>query len=89
MPRVYLGVGSNINPIKNIELGLNLLTSQFGSLEISGLYQSKAAGFCGPDFLNAVVGFDTTLNLSVLAQQLRSIENDLNRTESSCKFSKG
>ncbi|HWM28687.1 MAG TPA: 2-amino-4-hydroxy-6-hydroxymethyldihydropteridine diphosphokinase [Woeseiaceae bacterium] len=61
MPRVYLGLGSNIDPATNLRLAVRELRFHFGQLRLSSVYRSTPLGFDGDDFLNAVVGLDTDL----------------------------
>jgi 2-amino-4-hydroxy-6-hydroxymethyldihydropteridine diphosphokinase len=74
MARVYVGVGSNIDPVVNIRSGLTALRSSFHPLTVSPAYRSRAVGFEGEDFHNLVVGFDTELPVTELAETLRAIE---------------
>ena len=57
--RVFVCGGSNIEPLANLEAACGALRQHYGELELSPLYQSPAAGFSGPDFLNLVVSFGT------------------------------
>ena len=59
MARVYLGLGSNIDPENNLRLGVAALRDSYGNLDISPVYKNAAVGFEGPDFLNLVVGLDS------------------------------
>ena len=59
MAKVYLGLGSNIDPERNLRLGIRELEGRFGDLELSKLYQSAAVGFAAADFLNMTVGLET------------------------------
>jgi len=59
MPVVYLGLGSNVAPEKNLRLGVNELRRRYGDLVISSTYQNAAVGFEGDDFWNLVVGFES------------------------------
>ncbi|MEE4163028.1 MAG: 2-amino-4-hydroxy-6-hydroxymethyldihydropteridine diphosphokinase, partial [Woeseiaceae bacterium] len=61
MTRVYLGLGSNIEPEKNLELGVAELERRFGRVELSPVYRAPAIGFESPDFLNAVAAIETDL----------------------------
>ena len=61
MPRVYLGLGSNIDAATNLRLAVRELRLRFGELRLSPVYRSTPLGFDGDDFLNAVVGLDTDL----------------------------
>jgi len=59
MPVVYLGLGSNVAPEKNLRFGVNELRRRYGDLVISSTYQNAAVGFDGDDFWNLVVGFES------------------------------
>jgi len=59
MARVYLGLGSNIDPEHNLELGVTELRRRYGAVDLSPVYRCPAVGFDGADFLNMVVGLDT------------------------------
>ncbi len=61
MTRVYLGLGSNIEPEKNIALGVAELRRRFGTIGISPVYRAPAVGFESADFLNLVVSLETAL----------------------------
>ena len=87
MSRVWLSLGSNINREANLLSGIAALNLQYGQLVISPVYESDAVGFDGGAFFNLVVGIDTSLGLTKLAEQLRKIEEDNGRTRSSEKFS--
>ncbi len=62
MPRVWLGVGSNIERERHITAGLEALAGLCGELVLSGVYDSQAIGFAGQPFLNLVVGIDSGLS---------------------------
>lgn len=74
MVRVYLGIGSNIEPERHVPLALRDLEILFGSLKISTIYRNPAIGFRGDDFYNLVVGLDTRLAPLELAATLRRLE---------------
>ncbi len=59
MAVVYVGLGSNIDPEKNLQLGISELRDRYGELQISAVYRSEALGFEGDDFLNLVAGFES------------------------------
>lgn len=84
---VYLGIGSNIEPRKHLELGLDELAGAFRLDAVSGVYQSAAVGFDGAPFLNCVAAIDTAVSLPMLAMELRAIEFRYGRSASSSKFS--
>ncbi|MGI9202065.1 MAG: 2-amino-4-hydroxy-6-hydroxymethyldihydropteridine diphosphokinase [Woeseiaceae bacterium] len=62
MAKIYLGLGSNVDPHKYLRLGIRELGLHFGVLELSNVYRSKAVGFEGEDFLNLVVGLETEMS---------------------------
>lgn len=59
MAKVYLSVGSNTEPEENLRLAIRELEARFGTLELSSVYRSAAAGFDGDDFFNLVVGLES------------------------------
>lgn len=75
MPRVYLGIGSNVAREANIAGALESLRERFAPLTVSPVYESKAVGFDGPRFHNLVVGFDTDLELLALHGKLSEVEH--------------
>jgi 2-amino-4-hydroxy-6-hydroxymethyldihydropteridine diphosphokinase len=87
MPRVYLGIGSNIQPQANIRSGIQVLRERYGELVVSTAYRTEAVGFEGDDFYNLVVGFDTEAALEILATDLRDIEYRHGRRKNEAKYS--
>lgn len=87
MPRVYLGVGSNIDREKNIRGALRALEERYGDILISPVYESDAVGFEGDPFYNLVVAIDTDKTVGELAAELRAIEEAWGRDRRSPKFS--
>jgi 2-amino-4-hydroxy-6-hydroxymethyldihydropteridine diphosphokinase len=85
--QIFLGIGSNIEALRNIKSALHVLNSHHTNLAISETYQSKAVGFDGPPFLNLVVGFRTDMDLRQLSRELKQLERDHGRTEALKKFS--
>lgn len=86
MTRGYISIGSNINKDAHIPASLRALEQTFGALTISSIYESEPVGFTGDTFYNLVVGFDSDLEVKVVAKQLRQIELDNGRTRDSQKF---
>jgi 2-amino-4-hydroxy-6-hydroxymethyldihydropteridine diphosphokinase len=80
MQRVFVSIGSNIEPEINLELVKVNLNDLF-ECEYSTTYETKSEGFRGNNFLNAVVGFDTDIKPLALKGVLKSIEVDMGRTE--------
>lgn len=74
MVDVYVGVGSNIEPRRNLSQGIAALGDRFGDLRCSDVYLSPAFGFSGADFLNVVVGLSTNADPDGVEQVLSGIE---------------
>lgn len=74
MACVYLGVGSNIDRERHIQIALDILAKAFGELTVSSVYQSEAVGFEGEDFYNLVVMIETDQTVAKLFKFLRDIE---------------
>ena len=75
MARVYLSLGSNLQPQKYLRAALDELRARFGAIEVSPAYRSKAVGFDGPDFVNLAVGLDTELAPEALNDWLHALED--------------
>ena len=80
MQQVFVSIGSNIDPRNNIEEARIILGNLF-DCTFSGLYETRAEGFEGNDFINSVVGFETDLQLIELRDKLKQIEKKMGRTE--------
>ncbi len=74
MATIYIGIGSNIEPVKHVKQALTFLAQEFGDLQKSPVYQNPAVGFEGSDFLNMVVAAETDLPFIELPQILQKIE---------------
>jgi len=75
MTRVYLGLGSNIAPEKNLAMAVQELRASYGELELSAVYRNAPIGFDGDDFLNLVVGFDTDDSPQAICRQIDRIHD--------------
>ncbi|UTF59784.1 2-amino-4-hydroxy-6-hydroxymethyldihydropteridine diphosphokinase [Gilvimarinus sp. DA14] len=87
MSRVYLSLGSNIDRYRHIGAALDSLAAEFGELDISTVYESEAVGFNGSNFLNLVVGINTSLPVGGLSLKLKQIEDANGRNRAGPKFS--
>jgi len=87
MARVYVSIGSNIEPAANIRAAINELRRSYPELIVSSVYESEAVGFDGDNFYNLVVGYDTDLDVLAAARQLREVEDKLARDRRGPKFS--
>ncbi len=87
MVRVYLSLGSNIDREQHLRAAYRALHAAYGELIVSSVYESEAVGFSGDHFFNLVVGINTDKPLTVLAAELRAIEEANGRQRSGPKFS--
>jgi len=71
--RVYLSIGSNVEPLQHIDLALTELELRFGDIDVSPVYRNKAVGFVGDDFLNLVVGVNTDKSVEELCREIDDI----------------
>lgn len=77
---VYLALGSNINPKKNIKLALKELKKIGNVISISKFIKTKPEGYLNQaDFLNGAVKFQTALLPKDLLKALKNIEHLLKR----------
>lgn len=74
MQRVYLSLGSNIEPERHLQAAIEALRRQFGDIVVSPVYRYPAVGFEGADFLNLAVGIDTDLEPHALNDWLHALE---------------
>lgn len=87
MARVYISIGSNIEPLRYIRSSIRALRQYYDKLILSSVYETEAVGFEGDNFYNLVVGFDTEMELDKVNRTLKQIENDNNRQRTSERFS--
>ena len=86
MPVAYLGLGSNLDAEQNLQLACRELRKRFFLQKISTVYRSKALGFDGADFLNAVACIETELTPHDLCKELELIHEVAGRRRRSEKF---
>ena len=73
-------LGSNIQPEKNLALGVALLRQKFSLIRLSSVWETCPVGSDGPDFLNLAVLISTPLEAGELKEKLlRSLEAQLGR----------
>ncbi len=73
MALAYLGLGSNLDAKNNMRLALREIGERFVLHDVSPVYRSKALGFEGADFLNAVAIIETELSPQELCGELERI----------------
>lgn len=72
---VYVAVGSNVEPERNLALATRELRREFPDVRFSPWYRNRAVGFEGADFINLVAGFTTTLPVREVVARLQAIES--------------
>jgi dihydroneopterin aldolase/2-amino-4-hydroxy-6-hydroxymethyldihydropteridine diphosphokinase len=88
MARAFVSIGSNIEPAKNVEKAIRLLSLEVSITGISTVFMSEAEGRPGqPRFYNCVVEIETELPpVKLKYEVLRRIEADLGRVRSADKY---
>jgi 2-amino-4-hydroxy-6-hydroxymethyldihydropteridine diphosphokinase len=84
--RVYLSLGSNIEPEKNLRAAVRELREAFGDIVVSPTYRFPAIGFEGPDFLNSAIGIDTSIDALALNTWLHALEDRHGRRRDGPRF---
>ena len=83
LTQCYIGLGSNLGESQDtLAAALKVLKSNdaIKNIEVSSYYQSKPHGPQDqPDYLNAVAGFETSLDPEVLLDLLQAIEKKYGR----------
>ena len=87
MTRVYLSLGSNVEPEKHLRAAIDELRARFGDVIVSPTYRYPAVGFEGPDFLNLAAAIDTDLDAAALNDWLHDLENRHGRRRDVPRFS--
>ncbi len=86
MARVFVSVGSNIEPEENLRLACGELERRFGGLEVSSVYRNPPVGFAGEDFLNLVAAFETERSPQAVVAELEEIHDLAGRQRSGERF---
>ena len=87
MPRVFVGIGSNIDRETSVRAGVVDLRGKYGELQLSSVYESEAVGFEGDAFYNLVAAFDTSDSVDQVIKTLAEIEETHGRQRGSERFS--
>lgn len=87
MARVYLSLGSNIEPHRYLPAALAALRREFGDITVSPAYRSRSVGFDGADFVNLAVGLDTPLSPAALNDWLHALEDRHGRRRDGPRYS--
>lgn len=88
MARIYIGIGSNIDPMVNVKRALQMINEQVQLEAISDCYETKPVGMKNQQkFINAVAKADTILGPKQIKYEvLRDIEQRLGRVRSADKY---
>lgn len=82
-----IGIGSNIDPEKNISSMIKILEKEVKVVKVSSLMKTKPIGIKNqPDFTNGAVKLKTPFDKQELTLLLKSIEDRLGRDRSVAKF---
>ncbi len=87
MARVYLSLGSNLEPLRYLPAAIRELRAHFGVLSVSPAYRSTAVGFEGAEFVNLAVGLDTDLSPETLNDWLHALEDRHGRRRDVARYS--
>ena len=87
MTRVYLSLGSNLEPQRYLPAAIAALRERFGTITVSPAYRSRSVGFDGADFVNLAVGLDTELSPEVLNDWLHALEDSHGRRRDVPRYS--
>jgi 2-amino-4-hydroxy-6-hydroxymethyldihydropteridine diphosphokinase len=74
MPDVYVAIGSNVDPERNLAFAIGELARRFPGIRFSPWYRNRAVGFEGEDFINLVAGFTTELTVQDVIARLQGID---------------
>jgi len=87
MNKAVIGIGSNINAPENIRRAIKLVGDAHEILAESKLHWTKPIGFPDqPDFLNGAILIQTKQNRDSLKTYLQSIEIQLGRVRTLCRY---
>jgi 2-amino-4-hydroxy-6-hydroxymethyldihydropteridine diphosphokinase len=87
MARVYLSLGSNLEPQRHLAGAIAALRQRFGPVAVSPAYRSRSVGFDGADFINLAVGLDTDLSPEALNDWLHALEDRHGRRRDVLRYS--
>ncbi|MGE4586538.1 MAG: 2-amino-4-hydroxy-6-hydroxymethyldihydropteridine diphosphokinase [Mangrovibacterium sp.] len=87
MNTCIIGIGSNLNPEKNIREAINLLGREGKLVAVSSLVHTDPLGITDqPAFINGAVKMKTTMEKEIFRKYLKKLEDRLGRDRSQPKF---
>jgi 2-amino-4-hydroxy-6-hydroxymethyldihydropteridine diphosphokinase len=82
-----IGIGSNVEPEKNIAEILKLLANEVVIVQVSKIVKTKPIGIANqPNFSNGAVRIKTEKGMDELNQLLKSLEDQMGRDRTQPKF---
>ncbi|HEU4813775.1 MAG TPA: 2-amino-4-hydroxy-6-hydroxymethyldihydropteridine diphosphokinase [Xanthomonadaceae bacterium] len=82
-----MSLGSNVDAEKNLRSAIASLRERFGDVLVSPVYRTRAVGFEGPDFLNAVARIDCDTDPFALHRWLHKLEEQHGRDSRDADYS--
>ena len=80
MNRIFLSLGSNIDPERHLPACIKIITEKFCINKISSIFETSPVGPAGGGkFWNAVVGIESAVWGENLSKELKNIEASLGR----------
>ena len=87
MNLAVIGIGSNIQPDKNISEVISIIEDRFTLLKKSQFIETRAIGYKKqPDFINGAILISTELSRQELKKSLLKIESELGRIRTPNKY---
>jgi len=86
VPAVYVAIGSNVAPERNLARAVAELARAFPGARFSSWYRNRAVGFEGEDFINLVAAFDTGRPVHEVLETLHAIEALCGRTRAAPRW---
>ncbi len=83
----YLSLGSNVDAETNLRSAVASLRERFGDVLVSPVYRTRAVGFDGPDFLNAIARIDCDTDPFALHRWLHKLEEQHGRDSRDAAYS--
>ncbi|WP_371186506.1 2-amino-4-hydroxy-6-hydroxymethyldihydropteridine diphosphokinase [Thalassotalea maritima] len=87
MAKVFISIGSNIDRENQITLAVRALQQEFGTVELSSVYECEPVGFTGENFYNLVAKVETKQSPEYIGALLKSLEKQHGRVDFSKKYS--
>jgi 2-amino-4-hydroxy-6-hydroxymethyldihydropteridine diphosphokinase len=84
--RVFIGIGSNIDPYRNIERALDRLARHHRLVRSSSFTVTAPVGFAAqPDFVNGAALVETELDIEAFTRYCKTLEQRLGRVKTANK----